>query len=228
VLASQYEHINAGRYEAAYNLFDDESQQAISEEEYKAYFASVAPYKITAYSFASVQTQGESASVAADLTVTSSDGYNEYWVTQQMVPEDGSWRVVMRDEQVASFAEAGSSPESASASASASTSPGAGSGESSGNHDATVTVSRVVDGDTIEISPKVDGNNEVRLIGVDTPETKDPSEGVEPYGPEASAFATEELSGQSVDLEFDQEREDQYDRLLAYVYLGGRCSTRCC
>jgi micrococcal nuclease len=33
----------------------------------------------------------------------------------------------------------------------------------------------------------------------------------------ASAFATDELSGQSVGLEFDVEREDQYDRLLAYV-----------
>jgi micrococcal nuclease len=79
----------------------------------------------------------------------------------------------------------------------------------------------VVDGDTIEISPAVDGNHEVRLIGMDTPETKDPSEEVEPLGPEASAFATDSLTGRSVGLEFDVEREDQYGRLLAYVYLGG-------
>jgi micrococcal nuclease len=79
----------------------------------------------------------------------------------------------------------------------------------------------VVDGDTIEISPAVDGNEEVRLIGMDTPETKDPSEGIEPLSPEASAFATDEVTGQSVGLEFDVEREDQYDRLLAYVYLDG-------
>jgi micrococcal nuclease len=82
-----------------------------------------------------------------------------------------------------------------------------------------VTVSRVVDGDTIEVSPAVDGNEEVRLIGMDTPETKDPSEEVEPLGPEASAFATDALTGQSVGLEFDVEREDQYGRLLAYVYV---------
>jgi micrococcal nuclease len=56
-----------------------------------------------------------------------------------------------------------------------------------------VTVNRVVDGDTIEISPAVGGASEVRLIGVDTPVTKDPSEEVEPYGPEASEFATSEL-----------------------------------
>ena len=45
----------------------------------------------------------------------------------------------------------------------------------------TATVTRVVDGDTIEISPALDGNEEVRLIGVDTPETVDPNTGVQPY-----------------------------------------------
>jgi micrococcal nuclease len=86
---------------------------------------------------------------------------------------------------------------------------------------ATVTVSRVIDGDTIEVSPAVNGLKDVRLIGVDTPETVDPTERVEPYGPQASAFATRELAGKRINLEFDEERVDQYDRLLAYVYLGG-------
>jgi micrococcal nuclease len=215
VLASQYRHINAGRYGAAYDLFDDQSQQLISQEQYEAYFISAAPYEITRYSFTSVQTQGDTASVVADLAVSSAAGEDSYQVTQQLVREDGSWRVVMRDEQVASFAESAST--SASVPASASSAPEVASGD----HDASVTVSRVVDGDTIEVSPAVGGIDEVRLIGIDTPETKDPAEGIEPYGPEASAFATDELSGQSVDLEFDVEREDQYGRLLAYVYVGG-------
>jgi micrococcal nuclease len=215
VLTSQYEYVNAGRYRAAYDLFDDQSQRAISLKEYRAFFASVAPYEITSYSFPSVRARGDTASVVADLVVSSAEGYDEYRVTQRLVREGGSWRVVMREEQVTSFA--GERGDSASASAPESSA----SGGSGGDHDATVTVSRVVDGDTIEISPAVDGNEEVRLIGVDTPETKDPSEGVEPYGPEASAFATDELAGQRVDLEFDVERVDQYDRLLAYVYVGG-------
>jgi micrococcal nuclease len=88
-------------------------------------------------------------------------------------------------------------------------------------HGTTVTVSRVVDGDTIEISPAIDGVQEVRLIGVDTPETVDPTEGVEPYGPQASAFAKRELTGKRINLEFDEERIDQYDRLLAYIHTGG-------
>ena len=86
---------------------------------------------------------------------------------------------------------------------------------------ATVTVSNVIDGDTIKVSPAANGLNDVRLIGVDTPETVDPSEGVEPYGPQASAFTNRELSGRRVRLEFDRERMDQYGRLLAYVYSDG-------
>lgn len=88
--------------------------------------------------------------------------------------------------------------------------------------DATATVTEVVDGDTINISPAINGNDEVRLIGMDTPETKDPSEEIEPYGPEASAYAVSKLSGVDVELEFDEERTDQYGRLLAYVYAAGR------
>jgi len=90
--------------------------------------------------------------------------------------------------------------------------------DQTGGYDATVRVKRVVDGDTLKISPAIDGIDEVRLIGVDTPETKEPGCEVQPYGPEASEFATRELQGEEVDLEFDEERTDRYDRLLAYVY----------
>ena len=79
-----------------------------------------------------------------------------------------------------------------------------------------VNVSRVVDGDTIEVSPAIDSIADVRLIGVDTPETYG---GVEPYGRQASAFTENVLAGQRVALEFDVETVDQYGRLLAYVYL---------
>ena len=80
------------------------------------------------------------------------------------------------------------------------------------------TVERVVDGDTIEVSPAVDGVSEVRLIGVDTPETYG---GTEPFGAEASTFTKQALSGQRVALELDAEKIDPYSRLLAYIYLPG-------
>jgi micrococcal nuclease len=79
-----------------------------------------------------------------------------------------------------------------------------------------VSVTRVVDGDTIEVSPQVEGTEDVRLIGVDTPEV---SGGVEPCGPEASDFTTEQLEGQDVTLEFDEDLVDQYGRTLAYVWI---------
>ena len=84
------------------------------------------------------------------------------------------------------------------------------------DHDATVKVTRVVDGDTIDISPSVEGRSRVRLIGMDTPEVYF---GTQPYGPEASAFAKRELDGREAKLELDVQKIDPYGRLLAYVYL---------
>ena len=53
------------------------------------------------------------------------------------------------------------------------------------------TVKKVVDGDTIDID--IGGTTErVRLIGINTPETKHPTKGVECYGPQASDY-TEQL-----------------------------------
>jgi micrococcal nuclease len=86
---------------------------------------------------------------------------------------------------------------------------------------ATALVTRVVDGDTIEA--RIDGEIEdVRLIGVDTPETVKPGEPVQCFGPQASDFSHSQLEGQSVRLVFGVERRDVYGRLLAYAYLDGR------
>jgi micrococcal nuclease len=82
------------------------------------------------------------------------------------------------------------------------------------SYDATVT--RVVDGDTIEISPSVKGLSRVRLIGVDTPETHGSTQ---PYGEEASGFTRRNLEGEKISLELDVQKIDPYGRLLAYVYL---------
>jgi hypothetical protein len=71
----------------------------------------------------------------------------------------------------------------------------------------------------------VSGTEDVRLLGVDTPETVDPNEPVEPYGPEASAFTKQQLEGERITLIFDQEKTDQYDRTLAYVRISGQSET---
>lgn len=78
----------------------------------------------------------------------------------------------------------------------------------------------VTDGDTLKVQLENGLTEKVRLILVDTPETKHPRLGVQPFGKEASAFTTKELSGKQVTLELDVEERDQYGRLLAYVWVG--------
>ena len=82
-------------------------------------------------------------------------------------------------------------------------------------------VARVVDGDTIEA--RIDGRLEdVRYIGVDTPETVKPDTPVQCFGPRASSFNHALVERRRVRLVFGVERRDIYGRLLAYVYLGNR------
>ena len=84
-----------------------------------------------------------------------------------------------------------------------------------------VLVTRVVDGDTVEV--QLNGNEEdVRYIGVDTPETVAPGEPVDCFGPRASHFNEALVEGEQVRLVFDEELRDDYGRLLAYVYLAER------
>ncbi len=73
----------------------------------------------------------------------------------------------------------------------------------------TVRVSRVVDGDTIELE---DGRK-VRYIGVNTPERG------QPFYEEATDFNRQLVEGRRVRLEFDLDTMDQYGRLLAYVWV---------
>jgi micrococcal nuclease len=79
-----------------------------------------------------------------------------------------------------------------------------------------VMVTRVVDGDTIEISPAVDGKDTVRLIGIDAPEEAKSGCGAQPLAQEA-ADQMANWEAANVKLEFDEERTDRYGRLLAYV-----------
>ena len=93
------------------------------------------------------------------------------------------------------------------------------------NGDGTVrlsgTVVRVVDGDTIRVQAR-GFETAVRLLGIDTPETRAPGEPIECYGPQATRRAKELLDGKAVRLVGDptQDTRDRYGRLLVYVYVG--------
>lgn len=79
-------------------------------------------------------------------------------------------------------------------------------------------VDRVIDGDTVDVL--LGGAvTRVRLLNIDTPETKKQDTPIECLGPEASEFLTALLPvGSTVSLEYDIERADQYGRTLAAVF----------
>jgi micrococcal nuclease len=83
----------------------------------------------------------------------------------------------------------------------------------------TATVLKIVDGDTIDIRDDVRGRLRVRLLGIDTPETKKPGYTVGCWGPEATEFAESTMLGQRVALVADptQDKTDRYGRTLAYL-----------
>ena len=91
-----------------------------------------------------------------------------------------------------------------------------------------IAVKRAVDGDTLLL----ENGERVRLIGIDTPEcheskklyrdakrTMQDVQTIKYMGKSAAAFTRGLVEGKKVRLEFDVERRDKYNRLLAYVYL---------
>jgi len=75
-------------------------------------------------------------------------------------------------------------------------------------------VSRVIDGDTIELN----SGERVRYIGINTPEITLGKN--ECFGAEASKENKKLVEGKYVLLERDVSETDKYDRLLRYVWLG--------
>ena len=92
-------------------------------------------------------------------------------------------------------------------------------------HNRRFTVVNIVDGDTLDIgvadarSGRV--NTRVRLWGVDTPETKHPTDRPMYYGAQAGEFARSMALGQEVTISLEpfEGSRGRYGRLLAYVYL---------
>ena len=77
------------------------------------------------------------------------------------------------------------------------------------------TVTSVVDGDTIEL----DSGERVRYLMIDTPESTGGA--TDCFGQNARQFNSDLVLGKRVSLDYDQECEDQFGRLLAYVSVDG-------
>ncbi|MBM3947356.1 MAG: hypothetical protein FJ315_08190, partial [SAR202 cluster bacterium] len=100
---------------------------------------------------------------------------------------------------------------------------------------ASITVTRVIDGDTIQVRLSNGSTDRVRLVGVDAPETGSPNRTgeygritdlacLDRWGARATSYLRDELEGRSVTLEVDPREgpRDSFDRLLAYVTQGGQ------
>jgi len=78
-----------------------------------------------------------------------------------------------------------------------------------------VTVKHVTDGDTF----KTAAGEKVRLLGINTPEVRHDTSPAEPFGDQAKKALKRLVLGRQVRLTFDKEKQDQYGRTLAHVYL---------
>ncbi|MCE5039448.1 thermonuclease family protein [Staphylococcus auricularis] len=85
-----------------------------------------------------------------------------------------------------------------------------------------VELTSTVDGDTAKF--KYNGKEEsFRFLLIDTPETKHPRVGKQPFGQEASDRTSELLNNANdIKVEFDVgEKKDKYGRYLGYIYVDG-------
>lgn len=86
-----------------------------------------------------------------------------------------------------------------------------------------VTLDYATDGDTVQVTLEDGESVALRLLLIDTPETKHPDKGVEPFGPEASERMKEFLAAEgNLEIEYDWGSQiDKYDRHLVYLYANG-------
>lgn len=85
------------------------------------------------------------------------------------------------------------------------------------------TVTRVIDGDTVRIASR-GFETPVRLVGIDTPETRAPGVPIQCFGPEATRMTARLLPvGTRVYVQSDptQAVRDRYGRFLGYVFTQG-------
>lgn len=81
-------------------------------------------------------------------------------------------------------------------------------------------VTSVVDGDTFWADDGSEKGVKIRLIGVDTPETRNTGrKTIGYYGQQSKEYLTGLIENKKVRLEYDVNKSDQYNRTLAYVYL---------
>lgn len=77
-----------------------------------------------------------------------------------------------------------------------------------------VTVKSITDGDTF----KTTNGEKIRLLGINTPETRKDTKQAQPFGNKAKQALKKIIAGKQVRLSFDKEKKDRYGRTLAHIY----------
>lgn len=86
----------------------------------------------------------------------------------------------------------------------------------------TVALIRPVDGDTANFSTQAYGTVNVRFSGINTPETKHPTKGPEPYGKEASTFTKAQLENANlIEIQWDSTQGKTHNRPVGIVFVDG-------
>jgi len=83
----------------------------------------------------------------------------------------------------------------------------------------TFKVKKVIDGDTIILDNS--SKSHLRYLGIDTPEKSTYHSPSEPYAKEATEYNRKLVEGRKIEVELDEEKYDQYGRLLGYVFVDG-------
>jgi hypothetical protein len=107
ILALQYEYLNCGYFSLAYDLFASESKAQFSEEQYVTAMSTGTSeewkrYPVSDFAFPRVTVEGDHAEVERIITTYDNKNYasSQERRTQELIKEDGQWRIVARPEQV--------------------------------------------------------------------------------------------------------------------------------
>ncbi len=101
-LALYYDYQNVYAWAEAYELLSSRSKERVSSEQYVEFWTAAPDFTIN-YSFPSVEVQGDGAAVVVDGAISMEGQEEPSRTVQVMLLEDGAWRVVLSEEQIAAF-----------------------------------------------------------------------------------------------------------------------------
>ncbi len=101
-LALYYDYQNVYAWAEAYELLSSQSKERVTSEQYVEFWTAAPDFTVN-YSFADIQIQGDGAAVVVDGAISMEGEEEPSQTVQAMLLEDGAWRVVLSEGQIAAF-----------------------------------------------------------------------------------------------------------------------------